>query len=115
MSTNTLNRDENSGTNLRSVGDYEYELNAYGTHTWTHTETGLTIEMSKHAGMDDGYGRINKGYAALARDTDGQVVDQIIRAGGAYLPSKADAWKAVRDWMQDRPDGELCGDEEVRF
>jgi len=106
---------ESIGTDLRSVGDYQYEQTPHGSHAWEHSETGLTVEMSRRAGQQDGYGRIEKGYTALARDADGEAVDGIIGAGEGFLPSKADAWRTVREWMQERVDGQLRGDEEVRF
>lgn len=101
-------------TQLRDVGDYEYSLTEHGTHVWTHLETGLQVELRKAAGQRDGYGRINKGYRGVARDAAGDLVDQLCGSSfGGYLPNLQDAARVAANWMRDRPDGRLRGDEEV--
>lgn len=101
---------------IGDVAGYDHEQNEHGTHVWTHSDTGLQVELTKTAGRRDGYGRTEKGYRAVARDRAGGLVDQICGSSFAgYLPGKQDALQAVTAWMQQRPDGELRGDEEVEY
>jgi len=108
MSTQRRTREKSSGTTLESLPNYDYELTPQGTHCWTHAETGLTIEARKRAGQRDGYGRIDMGFSALARDADGDVVAEICGSpAAAYLPSKSEAFAAIRAWAAEHPEGEL--------
>ena len=104
MTTNAFTRDKCSGANLESIGQYDYELTAHRSHTWEHVDTGLRVEMSKRAGMRDGYGNVDTGYTALVRDADGTFVEELVGVG-AYLPTKAETYAIVRDWIEAHPEG----------
>lgn len=118
METQVHDDEKSTGTRtpFRGVGDYEYRQNEHGTHVWEHPETGLQVELWKAAGQQDGYGRVNKGYRGVARDAHGDLVDQLCGSSfGGYLPNREDAARVAANWMKDRPNGTLRGDEEVDY
>ena len=101
---------------LSDCGAYAYELHSHKTHRWTHAETGLTVVMSPTTARGP-YGRDQSGYRVFARDApDGDVVAHISGCGmSRALPGKTEATATAREWMGDRPDGRLTGNEEVRY
>lgn len=96
--------------------DADYEFNQVRQrYEWTHRDTGLQVLITPKAGYRDGYGNANKGYEVVARNNDGDVVDDIHTIDGGTVISKADAKRLAYNWMTARPDGELLGTEEVEF
>lgn len=90
--------------------DDDYEQRGR-THRWTHTDTGLTVEVHETTGQRDPFDEVLPTYRAVARDpSSGEVFDYI--CGPDYagsMPRKSDAIRAARGWMANRPDGTSAG------
>jgi len=103
MSTTTT--DKNDSTDLTDCGPWTLEQDGQLLR-WTHTTTGVVVEVVETAAMRRGpRGDPVTGYVAHARPAPDEPVIEYIVTDDGYLPSRAQAVKAARGWMERHVDG----------